>query len=1078
MASYQQPQYGGGGSYPPQPPPSAPTGSYASRSAQAYNSVPGNFNPQPQPQPQQAPLGGQQQMYQGHPGGHQVQQPYYVQAQGQPREPTHPPMTQQQSPMPSHVTSQMPPQMPSSMPPPPVPAQQQPIMSVTAAESLPPVPAPISSQAQAQARWNQTMNQNAYPPAPHMSNNTHMSYQRKTNAALQAEQQARILNDSLARLQESSHVMLGAMEHNDLTTTLDRAAAMLGELGDPKHHHHHSASFQQSHHHAEIPPPSTVLTPKQYYEIHMAAIEELPNLEEYLLSLSTPHHEHGQPAIYSMMDLYHLVQYCHRAVPRLYLQICAGSALIRSGEATAKFVLEDLSQAVKCVQCPIRGLFLRHYLLQAVKDKLPDLEEKEDLDQQLAPQVTGGEEGMDPSSAPSIQPEVEEQFVNANGNESTAVMPIQVEEFVPPPPVESHVDSGKLSSLMGDLGITNDTNSNDIFSQPESTFPSATEPPIHDIPLDDPPPQPPVPTTTAPTEPQYVNPNGTVVDSYQFVLANFIEMNKLWVRIQHLPGDNKSKDVRRKRERERNEMRILVGTNLVRLSELDGVDSTIYGTVILPKILNQIVACQDPLAQAYLMDCIIQVFPDEFHIQTLEVVLSVCPKLREKVNIRTILSSIMDRFSNYYADELLLNDEEDTEGVKTSVMLDAFAMFDECIRSVFEARGVKITAKEVIRLESSLIDFSLKCYPGRMDYLNQCMEVCASSLRGQGNGTTTMPLMQLDEVATKELEKLLSMPSEALALGVLELSFYADLLSFLPWSNRTQVAMTLIKVIDGSGGFLINLSLQQVEQLFAIIVPLLQDEMNNPVDTNSVSFQQQQVLVAKLVNRLYHEDTDYHFEMLNVVKKHFSLGGPHRVSHTYPSLIYAALKLLGRVENAQYPAPIVIPREEEGDDENSGSLLNEAESDLKEVEEQDEIEDNDVSSEKVVMANSEEPNTESEVEDIRKLSDDLSVEGSEGKVVVGGDDDDDLSYGEESETILTKSEDEEKISTQNEEEKLLFEEEEQADIASEADSAGDEVVQHGGLVQDDSAGDEVVVQQGGLFDSLTPSKPEFSKETE
>jgi len=45
-------------------------------------------------------------------------------------------------------------------------------------------------------------------------------------------------------------------------------------------------------------------------------------------------------------------------------------------------------------------------------------------------------------------------------------------------------------------------------------------------------------------------------------------MNKLWVRLQH---QGHSRD-REKREKERREFRILVGTNLVRLSQLDGVD--------------------------------------------------------------------------------------------------------------------------------------------------------------------------------------------------------------------------------------------------------------------------------------------------------------------------------------------------------------------------------------------------------------------------------------------------------------------------------------------------------------------------
>ena len=57
-----------------------------------------------------------------------------------------------------------------------------------------------------------------------------------------------------------------------------------------------------------------------------------------------------------------------------------------------------------------------------------------------------------------------------------------------------------------------------------------------------------------------------------FVLLNFAEMNKLWVRMQH---QGHSQD-REKREQERQELRILVGTNLVRLSQLEGLNVERY----------------------------------------------------------------------------------------------------------------------------------------------------------------------------------------------------------------------------------------------------------------------------------------------------------------------------------------------------------------------------------------------------------------------------------------------------------------------------------------------------------------------
>lgn len=42
----------------------------------------------------------------------------------------------------------------------------------------------------------------------------------------------------------------------------------------------------------------------------------------------------------------------------------------------------------------------------------------------------------------------------------------------------------------------------------------------------------------------------------------------------------------------------------------------------------QVVNCKDDLAQYYLMECIIQVFPDDYHLQTLETLLSACPQLQ------------------------------------------------------------------------------------------------------------------------------------------------------------------------------------------------------------------------------------------------------------------------------------------------------------------------------------------------------------------------------------------------------------------------------------------------------------------
>lgn len=582
------------------------------------------------------------------------------------------------------------------------------------------------------------------PTAPQPSVSNPSNYD--DSPAVQA-QQNRILTDCTRKVQEHAYYMKQAMDKDELSSVLDRASLMVGELGDAS---------------------SGLLTPKNYYELHMRALDDMPNLEEYFLSLTLATNSN-----YTMKNLYDFVQYCPRVLSRLYLQISAGSALIRSKEETPKFVLNDLIEAVKCVQNPLRGLFLRHFLLQVTRDKLPD----------------GAE--------------------------------VQV--------------------------------------------------------------------------------------GYEFVLANFIEMNRLWVRIQHLPGDVKNKEQRKRRERERNELRILVGTNLVRLSQLDGVTSQIYGEIILPMILEQITVCGDPLAQAYLIDCIIQVFPDEFHIETLPILLAVCPKLRDKVNVRTIMQSLMDRLANYYADEELL-DEVDTNEVKQSVARDSFPMFEDCVQKVFHARGPKLVSREVIRLQTALLNFSLKCFPGNMEQVSRCLGVCMDFIRQAANAAAVANQspqlndaeIKLDQPSIAELEKMLSIPLESLALKVLELSHYSELLQFLPWGSRRDVGMTMLRAIDTSGIAPTNVS--EVKQLFSILIPVIRDQQSaDRMDAVESSLRRNNDnhegdnLISHLVHLLDHENVDVAYEMLLIARSHLREASDLCMGLTLVPVVFSALRLINRI---------------------------------------------------------------------------------------------------------------------------------------------------------------------------------------
>ena len=61
-----------------------------------------------------------------------------------------------------------------------------------------------------------------------------------------------------------------------------------------------------------------------------------------------------------------------------YLLVTVGLVYIKSKEGIKKDILKDLVEMCRGVQHPLRGLFLRNYLLQCTRNHLPDLPSAEE----------------------------------------------------------------------------------------------------------------------------------------------------------------------------------------------------------------------------------------------------------------------------------------------------------------------------------------------------------------------------------------------------------------------------------------------------------------------------------------------------------------------------------------------------------------------------------------------------------------------------------------------------------------------------------------------------------------------------
>ncbi|KAJ6684727.1 VACUOLAR PROTEIN SORTING-ASSOCIATED PROTEIN 35A [Salix purpurea] len=375
---------------------------------------------------------------------------------------------------------------------------------------------------------------------------------------------------------------------------------------------------------------------------------------------------------------------------------------------------------------------------------------------------------------------------------------------------------------------------------------------------------------------EYEGAEDTVMDAVEFVLQNFTEMNKLWVRMQH-QGPVRVKE---KLEKERSELCDLVGKNLHVLSQIEGVNLEIYRDTVLPRVLEQVVNCKDELAQYYLLDCIIQVFPDEYHLQTLETLLGACPQLQPTVDVKTVLSRLMARLSNYAASS--------ADALPEFLQVEAFAKLSSAIGKVIETQ-VDMPIVGAVALYVSLLSFTLHVHPERLDYVDQVLGACVKKLSGK-------PKLE-DIRAKKQIVALLSAPLEKYndIVTALTLSNYPHVMDCL--DDETNKVMAMVIIQSAMKNKTCISTADKVEVLFELIKGLLKDLDETAKDElDEEDFKEEQNSVARLIHMLYNDDSEEMLKIFRAVRKHIMAGGSQRLPFTVPPLVFSALRLVRKLQ--------------------------------------------------------------------------------------------------------------------------------------------------------------------------------------
>lgn len=585
------------------------------------------------------------------------------------------------------------------------------------------------------------------------------------------DEQDRLLQTSSAVVREQAFFMKKAIEQENLRDALKYSSNMICELRTAQ------------------------LSPRFYYELYMLIFQELQHLAAFFGDKA----RHGR----KLTELYESVQHAGNILPRLYLLITVGVAYIQSGEAPGAEILRDMAELCKGVQHPIRGLFLRYYLLQMAKDRLQSV---------ASESATGLDEVVD------------------------------------------------------------------------------------------------------------------------FILNNFIETTRLWIRVQSQAGPGQRDRV--KRERERHDLRILVGASLVRLSQLEGVTRSFYSDKILPRILEQVVGCKDPMAQQYLLDCTVQVFPDDFHLGSLAVLLNTCSQTQRQVDLRPVLVNLMNRLKNF-----LQSSKPDSAFISSS---EVFGLFRLHLERIMHRRDQPVTQPDesstpedgssaeplipitnqqsvdspllaaskacgnMLELFSAFLGFTVSLDPKKFDQVSIVHGMALAALDKymqtiSGISSSAEDRKEEDEEEPVWLGALIEIVETTVRLiplpVSLSLSQFGSLLAAVPKKLSRKVSLALMDAIleDDRGDIEIKCDSTTVSRFLSVIETLIYDVAECVPESESV-FHSEQVRVCKMIHLFQSDDLDVQFEMLGTMRSYFGRGGPKRLRWTLPALISEAQELVRRIK--------------------------------------------------------------------------------------------------------------------------------------------------------------------------------------
>ena len=403
-----------------------------------------------------------------------------------------------------------------------------------------------------------------------------------------------------------------------------------------------------------------------------------------------------------------------------------------------------------------------------------------------------------------------------------------------------------------------------------------------------------------------VQEGGNFEDTLRFLIQNLEEMNLLWIRLLFGVEGNSKKQ----REKEREELKILIGESINKLSSLESLSKDIYEEQILPKLLKIIINSKDVLSQQYLMECIIHSFPNSYNIKCIEQILDTMTQLKEEVDICSLFINLMEKIGKYFGDykdninninNNDLNDIIETAKNVYPVLLNNFeVIINKNINKEKEEENDNKNNKnnninniplfKLLELICSFLKFSIKCSPEEQKYnsINKIISYTILIINKSDN--------KKNDEENKKIFEILMTPIEG-CFNIFKINDHYKLFELLNFPTKKNFSIELINyLVEDKNIKNINIpkinSIEDFQNIIKYIQPLISDNNNNNNQNENIydtNIEEEQNIVCKLLYIINSSEPEIIYEIFVQFKNIFSYGGQLRRKFCFPSLVNAII---------------------------------------------------------------------------------------------------------------------------------------------------------------------------------------------